>query len=194
VIFLTPPTDFSKTLKRVFDGRLRIRWSAAKEEWHIEQQVGRAAIPPFRISEIDDRFIRARDGYHFVMAVKPANYTWCRQCHLKCSVPELRSGEIKCSYCENVKTRRGREFGGYWPLTDALLDHLRKIDPYRDGHLKALKDQDAALDQREVTQKRDIHNIVESAALDDKYQLFDTPFSGYTGKTFGTPDINGHQL
>lgn len=188
------PQSFIDRLESDFQGRLRIRWSIAKGEFHIEEKVGRAALAPFRISDIDDRYIRARDGYHFIMAVKAGTSVPCRICGLKCSVPECRTAEIKCSYCESVKTRRGREFGGYWPLNDTLLEHLRKCDPKNDGHIAAVKSQDLQEVRREMDRKRSMFNTIESATLDDKYQLFDTPFTGYTGKVLPNSTINGKAL
>lgn len=188
------PTEFLDRLASTFDGRLRIRWSVAKNEFHIEEKVGRAALAPFRISEVDDRYIRARDGYTFVMAVKAGTQVPCHTCGLTCKVPALRTAEITCSYCESVKKRRGREFGGYWPLNDVLLDHLRKIDPYRDGHLKAAAEQDLAHVRQEMAHKRATYNHIEAATLDDKYQLFDTPFSGYTGKVKAGSSLNGKAI
>jgi hypothetical protein len=188
------PTDFVRRLSDTFNDRLRIRWSIAKQEFHIEQKVLSAALPPFRISEIDDRMIRARDGYHFVMAVKAGNHVPCRTCHLRCRVPELRTGEIRCDYCGTKQRNPKREFGGYWPLNDLLIDHLKKISPENDGHLKAVIEQDRQDVRRETTRKRDIFNHIESATYDDKYQLFDTPFSGYTGKVLPGSSINGHSI
>lgn len=121
------------------------------------------------------------------MAVKLGNYTWCRRCGLKCAVPALRTSEIKCSYCENVKARRGREFGGYWPLNDTLIRYLLSIDPERGATLPLIKEGDLAQERAEMQRQRTIHNHIEAATLDDKYQLFGTPFSGYTGKSFASP-------
>lgn len=190
----SPPADFEQRLRHEFQDRLRIRWSKAKHEYHIEEKVGRAAYPPFRISEIDDRFIRARDGYAFVMAVKAGNHTDCRQCGLRCSVPELKTGEIVCSYCESVKSRRGREFGGYWPLDsgEALIQYLKKLDPLRDGHIKSVMEGDLAQERAEMGRKRSVRNHIEAATYDDKYQIFGTPFVGYTGRTSGPVNINGN--
>lgn len=171
------PHDFLSQLTREFGDRLRIRWSVAKHEFHLEQRVGRAALPPFRVDEADDRTIRARDGYHFVMAVKPTNYLSCDRCNRKCVVPELRTSEIRCS-CG------WRAFGGYWPLGEALILHLKKIDPYRDGHKNLARESDLATERAEWLRKRAIRNHIEAATYDDKYQLFGTPFVGYTGKTF----------
>lgn len=178
------PHDFLDSLATQFDNRLRIRWSHAKDEWHIEQQVGRAIIPPFRIDINDDRFIRARDGYAFVMAVKPTNYMWCRECHLRLKVPIMRTAEVRCDYCESTKKRARRNFVAYYPLNDTLLQHLHKIDPHKDGHLRAAAEADLAIERAEMQRQRTIRNHIEAATLDDKYQLFSTPFVGYTGKEF----------
>lgn len=188
------PASFLSKLKAEFNGRLRIRWSDAKNEFHIEQQVGRAALPPRYIGLEDDRGIRARDGYHFILSVKAGNHVPCRTCNFTCPVPELRTGEIKCSRCGFQGRRATKEFGGYWPLNDLLIDYLKGIDPERDGHLRASKEQDLANARVELSRKRNIFNTVEAAAYDDKYQLFGTPFSGYTGKVLKGSSLNGKSL
>lgn len=169
------PAAFQAALTREFGDRLRIRWSLAKHEFHIEQRVGRAALAPFRIDERDDRFIRARDGYAFVMAVKAGTRVPCPTCGLDCRVPELHTGEIVCRYCESVRNQRGRQFGGYWPLSDILIDHLKRIDPYRDGHLKAVREQDLSRARHEMASRRDLLNTIEAGAKEDAYRLFATP-------------------
>jgi hypothetical protein len=168
------PTAFQQRLHDTFDGRLRIRWSEVAHEFHIEQKVlPGAVIRPLSIdSPLHDRYVRARDGYVFVMAVKAGTHTYCKSCGFRCHVPALRTGEIICTYCEGVRKQRGREFGGFWPLSDVLLDHLRKIDPNRDGHLNAALDQDATRLRHERTVRRDTLNTVEAGAKEDVHQLF----------------------
>ena len=38
----TIPESFAERLDAAFKGRLRIRWSDARKEYHLEQKVGRA--------------------------------------------------------------------------------------------------------------------------------------------------------
>lgn len=185
------PISFLAKLETEFGGRLRIRWSVAKNEFHIEQQVGRAALLPLYIKEGDDRMIRARDGYHFILAVKAGNHVPCRTCNNRCPVPELKTGEIKCSRCGYQGKRATKEFGGFWPLTDSLIEYLKKIDPYRDGHLQAVKEQDLAIERVDLSMRRNVRNHIESATYDDKYQLFGTPLTGYTKPSLKGTEING---
>lgn len=148
-------------------------------------------MAPFRVSEIDDRTIRARDGFHFVMAIKAGNHIPCRTCGLKVSVPECKTGEIRCDYCAFKQRNPKREFGGFWPLSEILIEHLKKIDPNRDGHLKAAFEQDLAHERKDLAQRRTIRNHVEAATYDDKYQIFDTPLTGYTKAPLVGTSING---
>lgn len=153
-----------------------------RHEYHIEQRVHN---PLSAIDTHNDRIIRARDGYAFVMAIKPTQSVPCEACGTRCRVPELRSAEIVCAYCEQVKSRRGRYFGAYWPLTgDLLINYLKKLDPERDGHLEAAYESDVATAAGEAAKRKATMNTIEAATLDDKYQLFGTPFVGYTKPTF----------
>jgi hypothetical protein len=177
------PIDFARRLQDEFNGRLRVRWSVARQEWHIEQRVGRAALPPFRISEIDDRLIRYRDGYAFVMAIRPGDRMPCPTCHLTVKVPVLKTGEAVCSHCQ-FKGRDGRYKAAYFPLNDILLEHLRKIDPERGGIERVTAEADQALVQRERSIERNTKNQIEAGIKEDIRRVLQIPQVGYTGKEF----------
>lgn len=175
------PQSFVDALERTFDGRLRIRWSAAERQFHIEQKVGRAVVPPVRIDEGRDDLIRARDGYHPVMTVTPGDRMRCPSCNYDLKVPVRDTHDIRCGYCQ-MMGRTTRVVAGYWPLDDSLIEHLRKIDPHRDA-------------QKELAEEADQHNRLllkaqEDAALapamaafnDDYRRLVGIPMVGYTGK------------
>lgn len=121
------------------------------------------------------------------MAVKASETACCTRCERKHNVPVLRTAEVRCP-CGR------RLFMAYFPLGEALLQYLRKLDPDRDGHKNAAIDADNVTERSELTRRRDTRNIVEAAAYDDKYQLFGTPFSGYTGKILPGSSIHGKSI
>lgn len=172
---MTIPTWFLRELHREFDGRLRIRFSVARQAFHIEQKVERAILAPFRISDRDDANIRANEGYAFVMEVRSGDRMPCDKCNSTLHVPLFKTSDIRCRCGFRMRA-------AYYPLNDSLLDHLRSIDPHRDRTRTNVTAIDVANGAMERTRLRNIHNIVEAATLDDKYQLFQTPFSGYTGR------------
>lgn len=165
-----PPDWFVERLRFEFQDRLRIRWSIRKHEWHIEQKVGRGALAPFRISEADDSMIRARDGYWFIGAVRPGNTMPCPKCGCKLNVPELEWREVVCHYCR-LQKRDGRTLAAYFPLGEALLEHLRKIDDQRGGLERVRDEADRANEQLIASRERDISNSIESATKDTYTRL-----------------------
>ena len=64
---MNPPESFVEKLDREFRGRLRIRWSTERQEWHIEQKIRRGLFPGTKPSKLGwddttDAYIRHRDG------------------------------------------------------------------------------------------------------------------------------------
>ena len=178
---MNAPRDFVRRLEREHLGRLRIRWSKAWGRWEIEEKVGRAALAPFRLSEIDDSHIRARDGYAYVMSIMPGDRMACPRCHTTLKVPIMELKEIICDYCR-FKGRDGGVYASYWPLGEKLLEHLWKISPY------------TGRDAKRAAQEADRENEARQAAIDKKteaegydylYQaaLDQLPKIGYTGPT-----------
>lgn len=180
---MMPPQDFVDRLTREFDGRLRIRWSDMRGEWHIEHHVGRAVLPPRRIDDEHDDLIRARDGYEFVMAIRPGDRMPCPRCGLTLSLVPFAFQETTCPRCK----AEGRESGTravFFPLGDALLEELRKRDPIRDGGPRMLQLMDQANRRLELTRQREFSTYHEAVAKDSFNQLFQIQSVGYTGREF----------
>lgn len=179
------PQEFVERLERMFDGRLRIRWSQSQREWHIEQKVGFGRIPPARIDEGSDDLIRARDGYHFVMAVRQGDRMPCPKCGLTLRVPVRDTVDVHCGYCK-LRGRTSSVVCGYWPLDDTLLTHLRKIDPTRDVDLAAEADAQNVLLLKSM---EDDAVAAGNAEASDLYnRIVGIPQVGYTGKEFRGAD------
>lgn len=175
------PKDFQNRLEEVFRGRLRIRWSPKREAWHIEQQVGRAASPPYRIDPFDDSLICARDGYAFVMEVRQGTRMPCPTCHLELPVPVMETCEVRCNYCK-MKGRDGRVRAAYYPLGEVLIDYLRKIDPERGATQELADEADRANRAMLAAQERALSNTIEAAGKDAFTKIAGIESVGYTGK------------
>jgi hypothetical protein len=178
---LLAPQDFVDRLRDTFDGRLRVRWSAAAQEFQIEQKVGRASVAPCRIDEGRDDLIRARDGFHPVMSIRAGDRMPCPKCEYELKVPIRDTVDLRCPYCE-MRGAQTRLVVGFWPLDDSLIEHLRKIDPLRDdqGEQAARADHHNRLLLQ--SQENSMSDAVTSAASDDYRRLVGIPMVGYTGK------------
>lgn len=162
-----PPDWFLERLEREHDGQMRIRWSRARGEWLIEEKIGRAALPPRREDPLDDDFIRARDGYGYLMSVRPGTRMACPLCGLDMSVAVRRSAECVCEHCRR-KGRRSRWVAGFWPLDESLLEHLRKLT--RTDTLERIKAEEArwALEEKwaDDVQQRELRSALFDAAIE----------------------------
>jgi len=173
------PTSFRESLARQFNNRLRVRWSDARHEWQIEQKMRRARLAQKRLTAgtvEEDDIVRDRDGYVFVLAVKPGNRMPCPGCGITLGIPELRMKRSTCPRC-------GHSFlAVYYPLGDMLLEHLRYTDPYRDGldrMVKAQDDADATLREQKLRERR---NEGEAIWKDHFNEIAGIPTFGYTGR------------
>ena len=175
---------FQDRLQEVFGGRLRIRWSTARHEFHIEERVGRAVVPPIRIQEGRDDLIRARDGYAYVMAVRPGDRMPCPHCGRTLRVPVFQSGIAVCGDCSAAQQRNVVFPAAYFPLGENLIDHLRSIDPLRDTTRDNVKAADTHNKQIEAAEQRDLKNFGEDITRDAITTSENFPMVGYTGKTF----------
>jgi hypothetical protein len=170
---LTPPKSFTNSLS-VQLPHLRIRWSNATQQWHIEQKVGRQTLPKHYVKPNDDRAIRLRDGMEFVLAITPGDRAGCPQCGTTVHVPVMCWKEAKCSKCQH--TFRAM----YWPLNDALLEHLRWSDPYRSGLERVWKDLTEGEARQARVKRRDRNNYLEDATRDLYNGIHGIPTFGYT--------------
>jgi hypothetical protein len=184
------PESFNERLQEVFHGRLRCRYSTREGEFHIEQKVapGQILRPPKRKDgswdKDHDGYIRARDGYVFVMRVRPGTKMPCPTCGLTLQVPVMETREITCEHCR-LKGRDARVAAAFFPLGETLIEHLRKMDPESDGVRRMMADVLAAEAAKPLQQERAISNaIAEGIDGVQKSVLFDAPQVGYTGREF----------
>jgi predicted RNA-binding Zn-ribbon protein involved in translation (DUF1610 family) len=160
------PEEFVSRLDSAFDGRLRIRWSAAEGAYHIEQRVARALVN-FPAGTSDDEAIRLRDGYHLIMVVRSGDRMPCPRCGATLKVPLRSSTVVTCDTCR----QRGLEYriaAAHYPLDDTLIDHLKSAKLTE-------QQQQAVLDQ------------LTSKANDDFNRIAGIPSVGYTGKVLSLP-------
>lgn len=174
------PSSFVNRLKEEFP-LLRIRWSDKRSAWQIEQQIGRGCLPPLHISPYDDDLIRAKDGYWKVCEVRPGTRMPCPTCNATLPVPELKFKEVKCANCV-ANGRDGREVAGYFPLGEALLVYLRRMDPLRGGIERNAKEVDEHNKKLMASRERDLSNTVETIK-DDYGYIAGIPKVGYTGNS-----------
>lgn len=180
---MQPPSDFVRRLDKLTGGRLRIRWSHKESEWHLEEKVGRAALPPIRVDEGRDDLIRARDGYRLVMIIRPGDRMPCPRCGATLKVPVLRVGEVVCRDCSAKRNRQVAFVASYWPLDgESLFDHLRKIDPLTGGIERMMADIAANNARLKAAEERDLKNYGEAVLRDGFTQIAQIPSVGYTGK------------
>lgn len=177
------PEWFQERLESEHAGSMRIRWSKARGEWHIEERIGRAALLPIQVSEIDDDTIRARDGYGYLMSVRPGTRMPCPFCGLSMSVPIRETSDALCANCKS-RSRRSHWVTGFWPLDETLLEYLRKLT--RLDTLKRIQADEVhwAAEQRRDTESQDR----EDRAYGVDKVIESLPTFRYSGKTSAWAD------
>jgi hypothetical protein len=184
------PQSFLNRLRDEFGGRLRLRWAPTQGEWHLEQRVGRGIfdppLPSHRVAPHQraiqfEKRERARDGFSFVMAVRPGDRMPCPACGSTLKVPVMEMRETICTACA-AKGRDSHVMAAFYPLGEVLLDHLRKIDPERDGVRRQARDIDLANDARQASLARAADGALHDGLIDAAMEQF--PRVGYTGKEF----------
>lgn len=192
--------QFEQEFESAFNGRFRIRWSDKRQEYHIEQKLTQsnpALIPPvFRNPETggdeydtySDAWIRARDGYFFVMAVRNGTKMPCPVCGMTVDVPELVTAESFCHYCK-VMGRDGRYVAAYYPLNHILIEHIKTIDPLTDGPTRSRQRiRDAQLKKEKRDQQKALDDA-DAMVRFNQSQVMNTPMSGFgTHKTHQRED------
>lgn len=187
------PEEFVERLNQVFGGRYRIRWSDARNEWHIEQKVRRGIAEGFadvnprhvkRAREKHDDLVRARDGYVLTMAVKAGTRDYCKTCNTQLSVPAFETQVITCPYCAS-RGRHSHQTAGYFPLSDSLIDHLRYIDAENDGidRVTEAVNRSNELLLHEMNM-RYIRRPIEAATRERFNRLVGIPQFGYAGSPY----------
>lgn len=181
-------TKFEKEFNDTFEGRFRIRWSSQSNEYQIEQRIAAQKVldPPTdkdgTIDTFSDGYIRARDGYFYVMSVRPGTTMPCPICRSTVDVPVMVTAESTCHYCK-VMGRDGRYKAAYYPLNHVLIEHIKDIDPDRNGVQRIKQRLRAAqIRRQEQLVKTELDNAVHNVD-DNKNQLNDYPMTGYGPKT-----------
>ncbi len=175
---------FEDRLNRLFDNRVRIRWSSKLGEWHLEYKIAPGQVVNCPVESWDDKAIRARDGYAFIMAVRTGDRMPCPVDGTTLPVPAFKTAEVVCDYCR-MNGRDGRYPACYFPLEgDALLTYLCKLDPLRGYNSQLVAKIDAANERLIAAKERAFDVYAEAAVKDNIYDLFNIPRVGYTGKVF----------
>jgi hypothetical protein len=179
----TVPTDFARALEREFQGRLRVRWSTQRQEWHVEQKIRRGLADFPADPNGSDEHQRLRDGYMYILSIRPGDRMPCPRCASTLKVPHLEFREIICDFCKFT----GKEYkvaAGYWPLNDKLIERLKELDPERSMTKVQRTQVDARNRALEEAQQKHVLNVSLGTAADDFVQITGIPMTGYTGKEF----------
>ena len=178
------PEEFQERLNREFRGRLRLRWSDQKQEYHLEQKVSRA-LASFPTHESDDESIRLRDGYLYLLSIRAGTRMPCPRCQLELQVPVREIREISCQFCK-LSGREHRVVAGYFPLDDRLVDYLKRLDPERDASWEVRNAVEAHNQHLMEQQRQQVLNSSLDKMNDDFSRIAGIPSVGYTGKeTYG---------
>ncbi len=189
---MNAPEEFVERLEREFGQKYRVRWSDARNEWHVEQKIRRGIAEGFANVALkntqqrrnrEDDLIRARDGYVLTMSVNAGNHTYCHECNTKMSVPSFETAVIFCPFCR-LKGRQRHQVAGYFPLGDSLIDHLRKIDSERGGTDRVVAEVDRSNQWMLAQNERKFRNHIEAGVKDRFNRLVGIQQTGYTGRIF----------
>lgn len=140
----------------------------------LEEKAGRSRLPSRKITEIDDAGIRAKDGYRYVLEVRPGTTMPCPKCKAETKVPVMEFKEAKCTRC-------GKTWPcAFFPIGPSLLEHIRKIDPYRGGLERTIQQLEADDLAFRKYQQKQIDSFTRDAIMDNLDQFLGVPKVGYT--------------
>lgn len=181
----------SERLKNEFDNRLRLRWSHQENCWHLEQQFNKGFHISRRGSEDSesDEMIRAREGYLQIMAIQNGDRMPCPRCKRQVPVPVNEMANVNCA-CGN------KMIVGYYDLnSEALFEHLRKMDPLKD-HRNALREKIAATNAKvwEEAQNKPSKLAEEYVTQAMSVKDFGIDMVGHTGKERMWEDAPKHKV
>lgn len=173
------PQTFVDRLRDTFEGRLRIRWSHASNEFQIEQRVARGLIN-FPMALSDDEHIRLRDGYFYVMSIRSGDRMPCPRCHAQLTVPVREVKELSCDRCKAAGLEH-RVAAGFFPLDDTLITYLKAMDPLRGASRELRAKVDAYNARHTEAQRQAVLDKAYAAGADDFNRIAGIPNVGYTG-------------
>jgi hypothetical protein len=175
------PQEFKDRFQDRFQDRFRIRWSHEWDEWQLEQKVRRGvAGQPVDQNRYKDDVIRYRDGFVWVMSFKNGTQFPCPKCHLTLKAPTRKTEMIQCRYCQ-LSGNDSRWIASFWPMDDALIEHIERMEKEIDQRSHQLHSAHAALEKQQMRQVLD-------PTLDGFQDRFEQGMGiqsvGYTGKVF----------
>ena len=181
------PDSFVDKLERNFRNRLRIRWSVEDRSWHIEQKVKRGLFPGTKPSKLGwdestDAYIRHRDGVILVLSVRTGDRMPCPKCGHELKVPYMQTHVVTCKMCK-LRGKHSHVPAVYFPLSDALLDFLRSIDPENPVSERLAEDLDNQNEALAATMERDALRDGTNAAALDYNRIVGIPQVGLSGST-----------
>ena len=181
------PVGFEEKLEREFRGRLRLRWSTARGEWQIEQKIRRGMLEGQRPTrkgwdESNDSYVRYRDGYILIMTVTTGDRWDCPVCGHEMNVPFMQTTHVRCGYCA-LRGKGGRQAIVHMPLGDALINHLRSIDPENPISERLAEDLDRQNQALAAAQEASALRPGEAKAHEDYNRIVGIPQFGYSGST-----------
>lgn len=182
-----PPESFVEKLEREFRGRLRIRWSHERNEWHIEQKIRRGLFPGAKPSklgwdETSDAYIRHRDGVVHVMSVRTGTTMDCLKCGTELKVQYMETHFVGCPLCK-LRGFNSTSAVVHFPLGDSLIDYLKKIDPENPISERLAEDLDRQNELLAEVMERDALREGTAAAAERYNRLVGIPQVGLSGKT-----------
>ena len=193
---------FEDELTRRLGRDYRLRWSDSRHVWMIEQQQGREAEIPHdalvrpdlsdeererRLRETRDQMTRLREGYTLVMEFHPYTQVSCPTCHFPIDLPEFKIKQVRCNACEVLGNDRQYVTGGWFPLSERLLQHLERTSLKR--HDEWRKEHETHNLAVRTALRRKFDNHCEAVGKDFFNNAVGILQSGYTGA--GTPHSFG---
>lgn len=154
----------------------RVRWSNLRRAWQVEQKMGRGVFDAPELHP--EARIRVTDGFQLVAEIVPEPRIKCDTCYQWVDIPFGKWSEARCAYCY-AHGEKSMYFVGYFPFSDALVQHFQKTGPRR---TLARKVEREAADKAEFrTYQRDRGNRLEAILRERHSSIVGIPSWGYTG-------------
>jgi DNA-directed RNA polymerase subunit RPC12/RpoP len=119
--------------------------------------------------------VRSATGYYRVLETSPGSLVECSYCGKDYSQEFMTLNAAKCTRCGK------QEMVMNWPLGEALLEHLRKTDPERDGLGRMWADLERDELAKAKSDYREKKNLSEAIWKEEFTRIFDIQSRGYEG-------------
>lgn len=184
---MTVPEHFEQKLEREFRGRLRIRWSHERHEFQIEQRVRRSLAPGWTKKhrawdDTSDDYIRHRDGYVLLVAIRVGTKMPCPRCQTELDVPFNETKNIICAYCK-LQGKSPHIAAMHVPLNDTLIDYLKRLDPENPISERLNEDNDRQNAALVAAMEQDATNAAVSGFEERYRRIVGIPQVGLSGAT-----------